>query len=114
MVTQQEHELATLRFEQTWGTVPHAVGAAYIPESDTVVIDLSSGSTFSFPRKRAQGIDTASAEDLAEVEISASGYAIRFPRIDADLWLPSMLEGRFGTDRWEAAWAEAHPVHQAA
>lgn len=114
MVTQQEHDLATLRFERMQASIPHATSAAYDPESDRVTIELSSGSTFSFPRNRAQGIDTATPPDLAEVEISASGFAVRFPRLDADLWLPSMLEGRFGNDHWEAAWVEAHRSHQAA
>jgi len=114
MVTQQEHDLATLRFEQMQASIPHATSAKYESSSDRVTIELSSGSTLSFPRTRAQGIETAIPTDLEEVEISASGFAIRFPKIDADLWLPSMLEGRFGNDRWEAAWAAAHLPTQAA
>jgi hypothetical protein len=114
METQQEHDPASPGFEQMWAAIPHAIHASYDSQADRVTIDLSSGSTFSFPRDRAQGIDNASPEDLEEVEISPSGYGIRFPKIDADLWLPSMLQGRFGTDRWEAAWAEAHPINRAA
>lgn len=114
MVTQREHDLATLCFEQMRANIPHAVAAAYDPGSDRIVIELSSASTFSFPRVRAQGIESALPNELDEVEISATGYGIYFPKVDVDLWLSSMLEGRFGNDRWEAAWAEAHPTPHAA
>ncbi len=41
--------------------------------------------------------------DLAEIEISPSGFGIHFPRLDADLYLPALLQGVFGSKAWMAA-----------
>ena len=61
-----------------------------------------------------QGIEHATPEQLTEVAISPSGYGVRFPRVDADLWVPAMLEGVFGSKRWEAEWAASHRGNEAA
>jgi len=35
--------------------------------------------------------------------ISPSGLGVHFPRLDADIYLPSLLEGFLGSKRWIAA-----------
>ncbi len=45
----------------------------------------------------------ATPEQLTEIEISSSGYGLHFPKLDADLYLPSFLEGVFGSERWMAS-----------
>jgi len=40
------------------------------------------------------------------------GFGIYFPRIDADLLVAAIAQGRFGNDRWEAAWRAAHPLDE--
>ena len=57
----------------------------------------------SFAAERAQGLAGASPSDLAEIEITPSGYGLHWPRLDADLWLPALLEGVFGSRAWMAA-----------
>jgi hypothetical protein len=37
---------------------------------------------------------------LNKIEISPSGYGLHFPKLDADLYPPSLLEGAFGSERW--------------
>ncbi len=114
MVTQQDHDAATERTSGMLASIPHAIAARYDASTDRVIIDLSSGFALTIPRDRVQGIETATAEDLSDVEISPSGFGVRFPKVDADLWVPAMLQGIFGTKQWEAAWAAAHSSVQAA
>ncbi|HZS28339.1 MAG TPA: hypothetical protein VFB76_14000 [Candidatus Angelobacter sp.] len=40
---------------------------------------------------------------MQEIEISPSGFGIYFPKLDADLYLPAILEGLLGSKKWMAA-----------
>ena len=67
------------------------------------MIDLSTGYEVAFPPGRAQGLERAAPSDLNVIEISPSGFGLHFPKLDADLWLPALLDGVFGPRRWMAA-----------
>jgi hypothetical protein len=47
-------------------------------------------------------LEHAKIDDLGEIEISPSGLGIHFPKLDADLYLPALLEGFLGSRRWMA------------
>jgi hypothetical protein len=82
---------------------PAAVAARYDAKRDRVVVALASGGEIAFPPRRAQGLERAKPSDLAMIEISPSGLGLHFPKLDADLWLPALLEGVFGSRQWMAA-----------
>jgi hypothetical protein len=98
-----EFDLATKRAERRRSTVPSAVAARYDRARDRVMVELSTGYEVAFPPRRAQGLERAKPSDLAAIEISPSGFGLHFPKLDADLWLPALLEGVFGSRRWMAA-----------
>jgi hypothetical protein len=98
-----EFEAANLRAAAVLAKTPTAVAARYDRRTDRVVIDLSSRLTVSFKPQDAQGLDEAKPEQLAKIEISPSGLVLHFPKLDADLYLPSLLEGFLGSRRWMAA-----------
>jgi hypothetical protein len=98
-----EIEAANQRAAAVLATTPTAVAARYDRRTDRVVIDLSSRLTVSFKPQDAQGLDEAKPEQLAKIEISPSGLGLHFPKLDADLYLPSLLEGFLGSRRWMAA-----------
>ncbi len=108
MVTQQEYDEATKRGDEMYETLPRAVSVRFDPSARRVVVDLNWGYSISFPPERSQELHKASLQDLSEVEISGPGWGIYFPRIDADLWVPGLAKGVFGTKRWEEDWAAAH------
>lgn len=56
-----------------------------------------------FPPKDAQGLENAKPSDLEQIEISPSGFGIHFPKIDADIYIPALLEGILGSRKWMAA-----------
>jgi len=94
---------ATARAKRRRATQPVAVAVQYDAAHDRVVVELSTGAQFAFPRRQAQGLETAKRSDLKVIEITPSGFGLHFPRLDADLWLPGLLEGVFGTRQWMAA-----------
>jgi hypothetical protein len=51
----------------------------------------------------AEGLQAATPSELANIEISPSGLGIHFPRVDADLYVPGLLSGMFGSKTFMAA-----------
>ncbi|MGL4715895.1 MAG: DUF2442 domain-containing protein [Aeromonas sp.] len=84
-------------------STPVATGARYDKRIGRVVIVLSSGLELAFAPHLAQGLETAKPSDLQEIEISPSGLGLHFPKLDADLYLPAMLEGLLGSASWVAS-----------
>jgi len=82
---------------------PHAVAARYDRHSRKVVIDLSSRLTLSFSPEDAQGLENARPSELETIELSPSGFGVHFPKLDADLYIPGLLEGLMGSKKWMAA-----------
>ena len=89
---------ATIRAKERLRSDPRAIAARY--EDGQIVIDLSTGYRVSFSPERAQGLAGAAPSDLAEIEITPSGYGLHFPKLDADLWVPALLVGVFGSRAW--------------
>jgi len=83
--------------------IPRAVSAYYDPKSGHVVINLSSKLTLGFSPQDAQGLENAKPSQLEKIEISPSGLGIHFPKLDADLYLPGLLDGFLGSKKWMAA-----------
>lgn len=81
---------------------PHATSARFDRRGARIVVGLSNGLDLGVPVDLAQGLAGAKATDLAEIEISPTGLGLHWPRLDADLYLPALMEGVFGTRRWMA------------
>ena len=96
-------EQANQRAVQLQATVPRAVSARYNPTSGRIVIDLSCRMTVSLEPGDAQGLEKARPSQLSEIEISPSGFGLHFPAVDADLYVPALLEGLLGSKSWMAA-----------
>ena len=46
---------------------------------------------------------TPSPADLAEIKVSPAGLGLHWPKLDADVYVPALLQGVFGSKRWMAA-----------
>ena len=96
-------ERATKQAKERRATGPLATGAHYDRRRNRIVIELGPGNEFAFAPENAQGLEAADPRDLAEIEITPSGLGLHFPRLDADLYVPALLEGVFGSKQWMAA-----------
>lgn len=82
---------------------PVAVAARYDRRTGRVIVALGSGLEIRFAPADAQGLERAAPADLAPIEISPSGLGLHFPKLDADLYAPALLEGLLGSRAWMAA-----------
>jgi len=72
-------------------TKPWAKTARFDTASGRIVVDLSNGCSFAFPARLAQGLEDASPDALAEVEILGQGYGLHWEKLDVDLSIPGLL-----------------------
>jgi uncharacterized protein DUF2442 len=93
---------AERRMQARLRSQPHATSVRYDRRRALIVVVLSNGLGLSIPVSLAEGLAGAKSTDLAEVEISPTGLGLHWPRLDADLYLPALIEGVFGTRRWMA------------
>jgi len=98
-----EFERANERAREMQASLPRAVAARYDRRLARVVIALSSKVDVMFSPRDAEGLEKATPAQLETIEISPSGFGIHFPRLDADLYLPALLEGFLGSRKWMAA-----------
>ena len=110
MTSREEFERADRRAAGLRYAMPTAVAARYDRRLGRVVIRLSSGLDVAFSPRDAQGLEKATAPQLRDIEISPSGFGIYFPRLDADIYLPALLQGFLGSRAWMAATMAATPI----
>jgi hypothetical protein len=83
--------------------IAHAVSARYDRKTGRIVIELSSKLVLSFLPADVEGLEDAHPPQLKDVEITPSGFGVHFPALDADLYIPGLLEGFLGSKAWMAA-----------
>ena len=103
MGKRDEFAAASRRAAERRTTDPIALTARYDRRRRRIVVSLSNGLDLAFPPHIVQGLEEATPADLADIEISPSGFGIHFPRIDTHLYLPALLQGVLGSKRWMAA-----------
>ena len=103
MGSRDEFELANQRAKDLQASIPRAVSARYDRKNRRIEIQLSSNLHVSFSPRDAQGLGEATPSQLQEIEISPSGFGIHFPKLDADLYLPAILQGFLGSRKWMAS-----------
>lgn len=83
-------------------TEPHARSARYDRKSGRIIVELTNGCTFAFPARLAQGLEAATDDELAEVEVLGLGYGLHWESLNEDHAIPALLAGIFGTRRYMA------------
>jgi hypothetical protein len=101
-VTDADIVHAEKAMRETMAAGPRAIAARYDRRRARVVVSLDNGLELAFPPGLAEGLNTAEAADLASIEISPTGLGLHWPKLDADLYLPSLMAGIFGSPRWMA------------
>lgn len=102
-ITDTNFEAANRRGAEKKAAFPAVVAVRYDRRISRIVISLASGLEISFAPRFAQGLENAHPADLVDAEISPSGLGVHFPKLDADLYIPALLEGFLGSKRWMAS-----------
>lgn len=100
MVDREAYDDATARAAALQAAGPTAIAARYDRRIGRIVIGLSTGLEVSVRPRDLEGFERASPSTIEPIEITPSGLGLHFPKLDADLYLPSLLEGVFGTRRF--------------
>jgi hypothetical protein len=90
------------RMRERLASTAHTISARYDRRVSRIVVTLSTGLELALPPHMAEGLADAKPADLAIIEISPSGLGLHWPELDADLYLPGLLQGVFGSPRWMA------------
>jgi hypothetical protein len=98
-----EFAAANDRATKRLSTTATATAARYDRRIGRIVIDLNSGLSLTFRPTDAQGLENATPERLRKIEISPSGLGLHFPALDADIYLPALLDGFLGSRSWMAS-----------
>ncbi len=92
--------------KQAWKTAEatesRAESVQYNQSEDLIVIKLKNGAIFCFPPRLAQGLESASPEQLADVWLPPSGSSVHWESLDVDFGVPELIAGIFGTKSWMA------------
>ena len=102
-ITETDLQQAEQRMRERLEGQPRAVQARYDRRVSRIVVTLDNGLELAFPPHFAEGLADAKAADLMAIEITPTGLGLHWPRLDADLYLPSLLAGVFGSPAWMAA-----------
>lgn len=100
-VTEGEFEQAEQRM-QALRQAGHVVAAHYDRSNALVVATLDTGVVVSFPVAMVEGLAGMASDDLAQIEISPAGLGLHWPRLNADVYVPALLQGVFGSKNWIA------------
>lgn len=98
--TDAEIEAALERGRQADHAEPRAVSARYDAAAGRVVVELTNGSSFSFPPELVRELRGAEAVEVAGIQVLAGGRALRWEALDLDLGVSPLLAGIFGTAAW--------------
>src|SRR5260370_2206991 len=101
-ITDSDRLAAETKLRTELKSQPKAIHARYDRRLSRVIIGLDNGLELAFPPRLAQGLEHATPADLAVIEISPLGDGLHWPAVDADLYVPALLRGVFGSKNWMA------------
>jgi hypothetical protein len=90
----EERGRATLENE------PRATAASYDRKTGRIVVDLIGGCSYAFPARLVEDLQSASDQELADIEVDGVGFNLHWPTLDVDLYVPALVSGIFGTRVW--------------
>lgn len=77
-----------------------AISAHYDVKRHHLVVTLNNGQKLLLNPDSVQGLRDAKTSALIAIELTPSGLGLHFPLLDADVYVPALLAGQFGTSEW--------------
>ncbi len=65
-----------------------------------LVLVMDDESRHYLPTARLEGLGNASDDAVSRFEISEDGLGLSWPGLDVDLFVPALLQGVYGTEKW--------------
>ena len=99
-ITREQFRAANARGAAAIARGPVARAARYDSRRGLIVITLEGGCEFAFPATLAEGLADAPRSKLTKIKISPNGLGLHWPLLDADLYVPGLIEAVFRSHRW--------------
>lgn len=78
----------------------HATGARYDKAAKRIIVELANGATLMIPAQLIQGLQAATAKELADIELLGAGSGLYWPQLETDISVAGLLQGIFGSKVW--------------
>ena len=78
----------------------YATAARYDKAAKRIIVELANGATLMIPAQLMQGLQEATAKELAEIEILGVGSGLYWPQLETDISVAGLLQGIFGSQAW--------------
>lgn len=105
-INDEELELAEERMRVLMASYS-VITARYQRTIRRLSLELITGLKVSIPVDRLEGLAGAKSSELCDMELSPSRLGIHWPQLDADVYIPGVLHGTFGSKKWMACLHEA-------
>lgn len=103
---EQRIRRARIAGQNALDTEPRAQTVRIDAEHRTLIVTLNDGRAMSLRIDELQEIHGASPDQLQNVEITPQGFGLHWEELDADLYIPALARGVYGTRRWMERLAE--------
>lgn len=98
----RDYQEATARGEAERARAPIPTSVRFDEVSGRIVVDFINGATFMVPARSLQGLENATAEQLAEVALLGE-TGLHWESLDVDFTIAGMINGIFGTAKFMEA-----------
>lgn len=95
-VTDAELSAAKARWTEERAARPIPVAVRFDPDSERIVVDFENGATFLVPARALEGLESATVEHLAEVELLGE-TGLHWETLDVDYTIQGLMAGVFGS-----------------
>jgi hypothetical protein len=96
MVDELDLQSAKARWAEERAGRPVPVAARFDRETGRIVVDFDNGATFLVPAKALEGLEHATSDELAEVELLGE-TGLHWETLDVDYTIQGLMAGIFGS-----------------
>ena len=107
----RSYDRATKVGEARLARQPRAAKVRYDARKSRLVIEFTNGVILMLPPTLLQGLKSATAAQLAKVELTPLGTGLHWEELDADLSVAQLAAGIFGSKTWMSALARYAGSH---
>lgn len=104
-LTDSEIAAALARGAEEERSQARACRVEYNKRANSLTIHTTNGCSATVPVEKIQGLEDASPNQIAKVELLGSGSGLHWEELDVDVSVPGLLAGVFGTRAHMAALA---------
>ena len=95
-----QFDAASARGRALMQDVVRAQSARYDQHSGRIEVALTNGCLYAFPTLLIEDLSSAGPTELAEVRVDGQGLNLHWPKLGADISVPALVAGIFGTKAW--------------